>query len=146
MLKVPLTRNHFSLMSGITPGGHLMTRMRAQAMTGLDSTDFLLQVGRYLGGKLLVIWDGGSIHRGEEIILFMSNGGSEFVHLESFPAYAPDLNPDEGVWNHLKNVELGNLCCTSFPSLHKEINLGIRRMRRRPDLIKSFYAQAGLEL
>ena len=134
------------MMSGITPAGHLATRIRAKAMTGIDSTDFLLHLGRYLGGKLLVLWDRGSIHRSEEVTLFLSHGGSGFVHLESFPAYAPDLNPDEGVWHHLKDVELSNLCCKDFQSLHEEIGLAIRRMRRRPDLIKSFFAQAGLNI
>ncbi|MBI5759989.1 MAG: transposase [Planctomycetales bacterium] len=32
------------------------------------------------------------------------------VWLERLPGYAPDLNPDEGVWNHLKHVQLVNVC------------------------------------
>jgi transposase len=34
---------------------------------------------------------------------FLADGRSDEIHLERFPAYAPELNPDEGVWQHLKH-------------------------------------------
>ena len=42
--------------------------------------------------------------------LLASREGSR-IHLEQFPSYAPELNPDEGVWNYLKRVELKNVNC-----------------------------------
>jgi hypothetical protein len=65
--------------------------------------------------------------------------GAKYIHLERFPAYAPELNPDEGVWQHLKHVELRNLCCTDLDHLRAELNLAIRRLRSKPDLIQSFF-------
>jgi hypothetical protein len=67
-------------------------------------------------------------------------------HLERFPAYAPELNPDEGVWQHLKHLELRNVCCINFAHLRIELDLAIRRLRRRSDLIRSFFAGAELNL
>ncbi len=146
LLKVIQTRDHLSLMSGVTPAGQLATLVRPRALTGLDSVTFLRHLGWYLGGKLLPIWDWASIHRAEEVKIFMASGGADDLHLERFPPYAPDLDPDEGVWNHLKNEELGNLSCADFQHLQVELTLAIRRMRRRPDLIQSFFTQAGLDL
>jgi transposase len=57
-----------------------------------------------VGGWLLAVRDGSPIHRSHEIKAFPAGGGARFVHLERLPAYAPDLNPDEGVWQHLKHV------------------------------------------
>jgi hypothetical protein len=37
------------------------------------------------------------------------------------PGYAADLNPEEGIWKHLKCVELKNLCCQSFAELKIEL-------------------------
>ena len=36
----------------------------------------------------------------------MADGEARYIHLEQWPAYAPDMNPAEGVWQHLKRVEL----------------------------------------
>jgi transposase len=48
--------------------------------------------------------------------------------LEQLPGYAPDLNPaDEGVWKHLKCVELKNLCCQSL----SELKVELRRAKER---------------
>ena len=53
-----------------------------------------------------MIWDGASIHRSDEVKAFLANGWAKKIHLEQFSAYAPELNPNEGVWQHLKHVEL----------------------------------------
>ena len=67
--------------------------------------------------------------------------------LEALPGYAPDLNPwDEGGWHHLKNVEMRNLVCRDLDELHQELDLAIGRLRKKPHLVCSFFAQAGLKL
>ena len=134
------------MMSGITPIGQLVTVRRRRALTGIDSVAFLRHLREYFGCKLLVIWDGGAIHRAEEVKVFLASGGAAQIHLERLPAYAPELNPAEGVWQHLKHVELRNLCCTDLDHLSTELNLAIRRLRRRSDLIQSFFAGAELDL
>jgi transposase len=146
ILRVFETLDHLSVMSGITAAGQLATLTRARALTGSDSVTFLRHLLRNFGCKLLVSWDGGSIHRSSEVKNFLTDGRSKEIHLERFPAYAPELNPDEEVWQHLKHVELRNLCCANFDHLSNEFHLAVRRLRRRPDLIRSFFAGAGLDL
>jgi transposase len=145
-LKVLLTRAHLSVMSAVTVAGQLATMKRRRSLTARDSALFLQHLFRYLCQRLLVIWDCGSIHRAEEFKGLMSGKWAEWVHIEEFPAYAPDLNPDEGVWQHLKHFELRNLCCADLDHLEVELTLAIRRMRRRPELIQSFFDQAELNL
>lgn len=141
-----LTRDHLSVMSGITPQGQLYTLTRTRPLTSAESVTFLFHVGRLIGGKLLVIWDGAPIHRSALVKEFLAAGGAGFVHLEQFPAYAPDLNPDEQVWQHLKQVEMKNLCCNALHHLSLELNLAINRLRKKTHLIQSFFAGAGLDL
>ena len=64
---------------------------------------------RKIAGKILLIWDGSPIHHGQAVKEFLSAGAANRLHLERLPGYAPDLNPDEGIWNYLKRVELGNV-------------------------------------
>jgi transposase len=146
LLRVLATRDHLAAMSAVTLSGRLYTKVGRQVLTGVASVSFLHHLQRQLGRRLLVIWDGSPIHRGAEVKSFLAgpNGGS--VHLERLPAYAPDLNPDEGVWQHLKTVEMRNLCCQDLDHLHHELTLAIARLRHKPDLIKSFFDRAGLEI
>jgi transposase len=98
------------------------------------------------GERLLVIWDGSPIHRRAEVKEFVSSTRGR-IRLEALPGYAPDLNPwDEGGWNHLKHVEMGNLACRDLEELHEQFHLAIGRVRHKPRLIRSFFAQAGLEI
>ena len=145
VLRVFQTRDHLSVMSGITPHGWLFTMTRYDALNGSDSVHFLKHLLSQTNSKLLVIWDGSRIHRNEEVKSFLSDGAAKQIHLERLPAYAPDLNPDEGVWKHLKYVELGNTCCLDLKHLHHKLSLALLRLRRRPHLIQSFFNQAGLK-
>lgn len=146
MLRVFETYDHLSVMSGLTLAGQLFTLIRSEPLTGTESVCFLKQVHRQLGTKLLVIWDGSPIHRSAEVKSFLAEGGTRSIRLEPLPPYAPDLNPDEGVWQLLKTVEMRNLCCADFDHLYRQLYLAIRRLRRKPHLLQTCFAGAGLEL
>ena len=133
-------------MSAITPQGGLFTLVRDMSLTSAESVRFLKHLWAQWERHLLVIWDGSPIHRGAEVKAYLADGATKYVHLEPLPPYAPDLNPDEGVWNHLKDVELRNVCCLNLEHLRHQLSLAVTRLRRRPDLIQSFFAGAGLTL
>jgi transposase len=146
ILPVFQTHDHLSVMSGVTPQGWLFTMTRYDSLNGLDSIHFLKHLHSQTDRKLLVIWDGSPIHRSIDVRTFLENGAAKEIHLERLPAYAPDLNPDEWVWSYLKQVELRNVCCFNLGHLHQQLNLAILRLRRKPDLILSFFEEAGLLL
>jgi transposase len=140
------TRDHLSVMGGMTPEGKVYTLTRQDALNGLHVIEFLIHLGRVAGDRLLLIWDGSPIHRRAEVSDFVSDTRGK-VWLEALPGYAPDLNPwDEGGWHHLKSVELRNVVCRDLEELHEQFHLAVGRLRQKPHLIWSFFAQAGLEL
>ena len=67
---------------------------------GPDVVRFLRHLLRHIPGLLLVIWDGAPIHHGQAVKDFLASGGAARLQLEVLPGYAPDLNPDEGLWNY----------------------------------------------
>ena len=146
ILPIFQTHDHLSVMSGVTPQGWLFTMTRYDSLNGLDSIHFLKHLHSQTDRKLLVIWDGSPIHRSIDVRAFLENGAAKEIHLERLPAYAPDLNPDEWVWSYLKQVQLRNVCCFNLDHLHQQLNLAILRLRRKPDLILSFFKEAGLLL
>lgn len=145
-LRVFETRDHLSVMSAITSHGWLFTLVRDESLTSVESVRFLKHLLAQLDRKLLVIWDGSPIHRGKEVKAYLADGATKQIHLERLPPYAPDLNPDEGVWNHLKYVELRNVCCLDLLHLRHQLDLAVTRLRRKPHLIQAFFAGAGLDL
>jgi transposase len=140
------TRDHLSVMGGMTPAGRVYTLARQESLNGWHSVEFLQHLLRVAGKRLLVIWDGSPIHRREAVKDYVS-GTRGKVWLEALPGYAPDLNPwDEGGWHHLKNGEMRNLVCLDLEELHQEFHLAVGRLRQKVHLVRAFFAQAGLKL
>jgi hypothetical protein len=86
---------------------------------------------------LIIIWDGAPIHRDKQVKAFLVETAGA-VRLEQLPGYAPDLNPDEAVWQQLKHVELANVVCHDQDELRPQLRRAIARLRRRPDMIRDF--------
>jgi putative transposase len=92
-IRAPLSREHLSSMSGITPDGRLYMKIQRRSYKGKDAAGFLKHLLRHIDGKLLVLWDRSPIHRSQVVKDLLAKEGSR-IHLEQFPAYAPELNPD----------------------------------------------------
>jgi transposase len=137
------TRDHLSIMGGVTPRGKVYTRVRPRSWNGLNTIEFLLHLGRLAADRLLVVWDGSPIHRRAEVSAFVAEARGAIV-VERLPSYAPDLNPVEWLWRHLKEVELRNLSCLDLEQLHLEFHLALGRVRQRPRLMRSFFEGAEL--
>ncbi len=144
VLRVPLTRDHLSVISAITPDGRLFARIQNGASRGDTVVSFLRQLLRQIRGKLLVVWDGATIHRCQAVKDFLAQGAAARVQLERLPAYAPELNPAEGIWQLLKRGELKNRCCQDLDELRWELALAIRRLRRKRHVLAACFRQCGL--
>ena len=107
---------------------------------------FLKHHLRQIPGKMLLKWDGSPIHRGRAVKDYLTGGASRRLKLEQLPGYAPDLNPEEGVWKHLKCVELKNLCCESLAELKVELRKAKERFRHKRDVILGCIRQPGFEV
>lgn len=69
-----------------------------------DVVRFLRQLHRQLRRKLIVVWDRWNVHRSAARKL----SGCSWIEFEWLPAYAPELDPVEAVWNHTKYSDLAN--------------------------------------
>ena len=67
VLRVKLTHDHLSSISGITPDGRLFLQVRAASYDAAGVVGFLRVLLRKITGQIVVIWDGSPIHRGQEI-------------------------------------------------------------------------------
>ena len=138
------TRDHLSAISALSPEGKLYFHRQDGAINSVDVVAFLEHLLREVPGRLVLIWDGAPIHRRHVIKAFLADGAARRLHLERLPAYAPELNPGEGVWQQLKGVELRNLCCFDLHHPRDELRSAVKRVRRKPRILKGCFAGAGL--
>jgi transposase len=127
-------------------GAQLAFHVRA----GNYDTDSLIEVlgelRRFLGGeKATLLWDGLPAHRSTAMRAWVASQRHWLV-VERLPAYAPDLNPVEGLWSCLKAVELANLTSPTLGEVIEQAHRGIQRVRDTPHLAYSFLRHTGLSV
>lgn len=129
-------------MAGIT-FWNFYFRLFPGAIRSPQIIEFLTHLLRHLPGKLLIVWDGLPAHRSRAVWEFVRQQRGR-LWLEFLPAYAPELNPSEYIWGHLKQREIANLCPRHLGELNLHAIRALKRMRRRPTLIMAFWQQAEL--
>jgi transposase len=144
VLREVVTRDHLSVISAVTPAGLLRMQVYDEAITGAHVVRFLKYLGRRLPGeRFWIFWDSAPIHRGQAVREFLATAPPARYRMTLLPGYAPDLNPDEGVWNKLKEDELANVSCLDLPELRVELTAATRRLQRHPEIVRGFFKEAG---
>jgi transposase len=147
ILRNKLSREHFSAISGITLEGRLYLMMKEGSFKGPDVVQFLKGLLEEIAGEVTVIWDGAPIHRSNAVKDLLAQGSAVRLHSdpvgEPLPAYAPELNPDEGIWRYLKRVEVRNVCCQDLLHLLVELTMAAKRLLNKPDVIQACVKQVG---
>jgi transposase len=95
---------------------------------------FLGHLLRHLRAHVVVIWDNGNTHKGEPVRELCRR--FRRLHLEHFPPYAPELNPDEGVWDHLKDA-LANGCADDTTELHADLTDALVELKDAQPTLRS---------
>ena len=120
-------------------------RIHEGTIRGPQAAEFLGQLRRQIKKPLLVIWDGLAVHRSRKVKTFLERHPGE-IHLAQLPGYAPELNPVEYLWGHLKQHALANFCPKDLLELGTEARRRLRRMKGRPTLVRAFWKPAELSL
>jgi transposase len=91
-----------------------------------------------------VLWDNLGAHHAGDLHAWAAT--QPWLELAYLPAYAPELDPVEGLWANLKGCELANRCCADRTEVIATAQVGSIRVRRDPELLRSFLAGTGLTL
>ena len=146
VLREKAGRDHLSVISALSLHGSLYSAMQQASFNSAGVIGFLRELLARIEGKVLVMWDGAPIHRSKEVRHFLSQegeGAGERLLLVRLPAYAPDLNPVEGVWSYLKGVDLPNLCCHDFPQLRHHLQNALTRLCDKTAVLNGCLMQPG---
>lgn len=98
-------RGSVAAMSAINPQGRLLFRLYEKRITSVEVIAFLKQLLRHHRQRhIVVVMDQAPPHTSRLTTSFIA--AHPRLHVFTLPAYSPDWNPDEKVWNHLKHQEL----------------------------------------
>jgi len=103
----------------------------------------LCGVHAQLRAPLIVVWDNLNHHVSAVMRAFVD--AHDWLTVVQLPAYAPQLNPTEGVWSHLKRG-LGNLAACGTDQLAAIVRTRLKSMQYRPGLLDAFIAETDLAL
>ena len=138
--KVAVTgaRASIAAMSAISPKGRLVFRLHAKRITSIEVIDFLKQLLRQHPGRhVVVVMDQAKPHTSKMTKAFIETRTR--LHVFHLPPYSPDWNPDEKVWNHLKNHELKAHKATNKHELYRLTEEKLENMSEDRDLLYGLY-------
>jgi transposase len=105
---------------------------------------FITLLHRQLRRKFILVLDRYSAHR--KAVRLMQAQHPDWFEAEWLPAYAPELNPVEMLWNHTKYADLANFIPEDVDDLQQSIGASIENTRPQTRLLRSFFQYTRLEL
>jgi transposase len=116
--------------------------MRFMVVDGtVKSKEFIAFLSRLIVGvkhKVFLVVDGHPTHRSKKVKEYVASTKGK-LGLFYLPGYSPELNPDEFVWNDLKNQVIGRKFVSTKDDLKSIVISGMRSLQRQPAKIKSYF-------
>lgn len=127
-----------NLVSAISPRGSF----RFMTFEGrMDAGKFCEFLGRLLVNAekpIFLILDSHPVHRSTKVRKYAEDTKGK-LKLFFLPSYSPDLNPDELVWNHLKNHKIGRQSVRGPDDLKKRVLSALRSLQKLPGKVRGFF-------
>lgn len=151
ILRVPCGRRQkVSVIAGLSLspaahqlGLHFRTYPDAYINTAA-SADFLRELLRHLRREVIVVWDNGPNHKGDPIRAVQA--AYPRLDIQWLPPYAPELNPVEHLWTHLKYQQLVNFTPPDAATLDDAVTEKLVNAKFDSNRLRSFYAATPLLL
>lgn len=125
------------LISAVSPRGDMRFAAFEGSMTGARFVEFIEKLHKDVKRPLIIIADNASYHRSQPVKDYVARSEGQVV-VENLPRYAPELNPDEQVWNQAKS-RLGRLFVISKKEMKRAVLNIMLSIQRSTDLIQSFF-------
>jgi transposase len=130
-------RFSLKLISAVSPRGDMRFQCFEGRMNGPRFVEFLQKLHADTGGPIIVIADGASYHGSGPVQRYQKENQGQVV-VQHLPAYSPDLNPDEQVWNHAK-ARLGKLFVATKEEFKAALFAIMFSIQRTRQLVRSFF-------
>jgi transposase len=124
--------------SAISRNGNLLFRLLDKRIASKEVIEFLSQMLRHHKSRhLVVVMDRAPPHTSKKTRAWIES--QPRLHVFHLPAYSPDWNPDEKVWNYLKPKELSSHQAKNKDELKQLARKKLQSMAKRPRLMRGIF-------
>jgi transposase len=127
-----------NLISAVSRTGQLHFAVVEGRVTGEVFVEYLKRLIHARRRPVFLIVDGHPTHKSALVRKFVESVADR-LKLFFLPPYSPELNPDELVWNDLKNHILGRMAIKSPTQMKRTVLKRLRWMQRSPAHVASFF-------
>jgi transposase len=131
-------RQSVSAISAVNALGEFWFAMYTQR---LNATGFIELLAKFMHRRkrpVFLVLDGHPAHIAQSVARYVQRLKGR-LELHFLPGYAPELNPDEFVWNHLKRQGVSKKPLRRNESLHERVHADLSEIQSRPALVRSFF-------
>jgi len=137
-IKVSDDRSGFHMLSMVTATGELTFEVTTEKLVSAVFIEFLKQVLEGRERPLIVIADNASYHTSKEVKAFLETHRQQ-IRLFFFPPHSPELNPDEQVWNEIKNGHLEKEPIKNRADFRQYVYSALIKLKEFKERVKSFF-------
>lgn len=131
-------RGGIAAMSAISSRGRLVFRLLEKRINSDDIISFLSQILKHHKRRhVVIVMDKASCHVSKKTKAFIES--QRRLHVFYLPSYSPDWNPDEQVWNHLKNQEMKGHQGKVKAEVKRVALNKLTSMQRRPKMLRGIF-------
>lgn len=138
VVRQPARRFHSSVISAISNVGKMHWMALKEALNADMFITFLRQLIKHRKRKVFLIVDNLRVHHSKPVKAWLEQH-KERIEVFYLPSYSPELNPDEYLNNHLKQVAFDEGIATTKPQLDQKVHSAMRWISYCPDLIQAFF-------
>jgi transposase len=131
-------RQSVNAISAVTMRGGFWYAVYTGRFNAARFVEFLKAFLRGRRRPVMLVVDGHPAHRAKVVAEFVQSTKGR-LELHFLPGYAPELNPDEFVWNHLRQRGVSKKPLRRNESLRARVESDLKAIQRRPALVRSFF-------
>lgn len=127
-----------NMISAISPKGQIHFDLFEGKMNSEKFIEYLRKLLHDIPGPIFLVVDGAGYHHSKATLEFVESTEGR-LRLYQLPGYSPQLNPDEWVWNNVKNTQVGRKNITRKSDLVEMAHQALNRLKETPSIIEGFF-------
>jgi len=131
-------RQSLNVISAVNARGEFWAATYTSKLNAELFVVFLESFMRCQRGKVFLVVDGHPAHKAKLVQRYVQSLRGR-LELHFLPPYAPDLNPDEFVWSHMKTNGVSKKPLKQNESLQKRIEEDLKALQKNRKLVRSFF-------
>ena len=131
-------RQSVSAISAVNALGEFWFEIYTERLNATKFIELLTHFMRRRKSAVFLVLDGHPAHIAKSVARYVQSLKGR-LELHFLPGYAPELNPDEFVWNHLKRQGVSKKPLLRNESLRQRVDADLRDIQTRPALVRSFF-------